>query len=354
VGYGASSVHPYLLWQSVRYLYDSDKSVKMREAGKLYDISLAASLANTRKALEAGVLKILSKIGISLLSSYHGAQIFEAIGVGGELIKMAFRGTPSRVGGLTPEDLAEEVAEWHATAFTESAPERLFNYGFVKYYQKKEHHENTPPMSKMLHKALETYETDKAAGFDQYKLFQQSIASSPVSTIRDMLEMVSDRKPIPLEEVEPVEAIMKRFATGGMSLGALSREAHETLAIGVNRAGGRSNSGEGGEDEARWKPLSDVDEFGHSPTFPHLKGVQNGDIAISKIKQVRCHAVPCGRIGMQTTCPRRFLIWARRPSPASSPSPNFPPPPFPCFASSYNSPPISTSRQREPRFLAQW
>lgn len=286
VGYGASAVHPYLLWQSVRYLYDSAKSINMRETGKLNDISLAASLVNTRKALEAGVLKILSKIGISLLSSYHGAQIFEAIGVGGELIELGFRGTPSRVGGLTPEDLAEEVAEWHSTAFTEAPPERLFNYGFVKYYQKKEHHENTPPMSKMLHKALETYEKDKDAGFDQYKLFQKSIASSPATTIRDMLEMVSDRKPIPLDEVEPVEAIMKRFATGGMSLGALSREAHETLAIGVNRAGGRSNSGEGGEDEARWKPLDDVDEFGHSPTFPHLKGLQNGDIAISKIKQV--------------------------------------------------------------------
>ncbi|EOD37258.1 hypothetical protein EMIHUDRAFT_225692 [Emiliania huxleyi CCMP1516] len=246
VGYGASAVHPYMLWSAVRFLYESDKSAKMREQGKLNDISLRASLVNTRKALEAGaleagVLKILSKIGISLLSSYHGAQIFEAIGIGEQLVETAFRGTPSRVGGLTPPELAEE---------------RLLNYGFVKFYAKKEHHENTPPMSKMLHKALDSYEAgDWDKGRDQYKLFNDA-------------------------------AIMRRFATGGMSLGALSREAHETLAMGVNRAGARSNSGEGGEDEARWTAVSDSDDHGNSPSWPHLKGLQDGDIASSKIKQV--------------------------------------------------------------------
>ena len=101
-----------------------------------------------------------------------------------------------------------------------------------------------------------------------------------------MLEIVTDREPISLDEVEPVEAIMKRFATGGMSLGALSREAHETLAMGVNRAGARSNSGEGGEDECRWVAVSDADEDGASPSFPHLKGLRNGDLALSKVKQV--------------------------------------------------------------------
>jgi len=288
VGYGASAVHPYMLWSAVRFLYESDKSAKMREQGKLNDISLRASLVNTRKALEAGVLKILSKIGISLLSSYHGAQIFEAIGIGDQLVETAFRGTPSRVGGLTPPELAEEVAEWHATAFGGAAPpERLLNYGFVKFYAKKEHHENTPPMSKMLHKALDSYEAgDWDKGRDQYKLFNDAVAAAPPATLRDMLEMVSDREPISIDEVEPVEAIMRRFATGGMSLGALSREAHETLAMGVNRAGARSNSGEGGEDEARWTAVSDSDDHGNSPSWPHLKGLQDGDIASSKIKQV--------------------------------------------------------------------
>merc|ERR1719149_341535 len=288
VGYGASAVHPYMLWSAVRFLYESDKSAKMREQGKLNDISLQASLVNTRKALEAGVLKILSKIGISLLSSYHGAQIFEAIGIGEQLVETAFRGTPSRVGGLTPPELAEEVAEWHATAFGGAAPpERLLNYGFVKFYAKKEHHENTPPMSKMLHKALDSYEAgDWDKGRDQYKLFNDAVAAAPPATLRDMLEMVSDRESISIDKVEPVEAIMRRFATGGMSLGALSREAHETLAMGVNRAGARSNSGEGGEDECRWVPISDATDEGNSESFPHLKGLHNGDIAVSKVKQV--------------------------------------------------------------------
>ena len=144
-----------MLWQSVRFLWESDKSVKMRASGQLNDISLEAAMANTRKALGAGVLKILSKIGISLLSSYQGAQIFEAIGLGDELIQTAFKGTPSRIGGLTFRDLAEEGAEWHANAkFSEDAPTLLKNYGFVKYYQKLEHHEWNPPMSRLLHKAL--------------------------------------------------------------------------------------------------------------------------------------------------------------------------------------------------------
>jgi len=285
VGFGASAVHPYLLYSTVRNLYESDKRVKMRESGQIPAISLEESFLNTRKAIEAGVLKILSKIGISLLSSYQGAQIFEAIGVGKELIDTAFVGTPSRIGGLTFEDLAEEVAEWHAAAkFNDEEPKLLRNYGFVKFYQKLEHHTWNPPMSKLLHKALRS--SDPKEGFEFYSTYQAAVEKAPVSVIRDMLEIVSDRKPISIDEVEPAEEIMKRFCTGGMSLGALSREAHETLAMGVNRAGGKSNSGEGGEDECRWTEVSDVDEDGKSATFPHLKGLRNGDLGRSKIKQV--------------------------------------------------------------------
>jgi len=286
VGFGANAVQPYILFTAVRDLYESDKQVKMRKAGQVPDISLERSFENTRKALEAGVLKIMSKIGISLLSSYQGAQIFEAIGLGKEIIDAAFSGTPSRIGGLTFCDVAEEVAEWHLAAFGEGeAPMRLRNYGFVKYYQKLEHHQWNPPMSRLLHKALRSHDA-AGEGYDFYKTYQQNIESTPVSVIRDMLECVSDRKPIDIDEVESAEEIMKRFCTGGMSLGALSREAHETLAMGVNRAGARSNSGEGGEDECRWTPIADADENGRSPSFPHLKGLQNGDIARSKVKQV--------------------------------------------------------------------
>merc|ERR1719149_607685 len=233
-------------------------SVKMRAEGKLPDISLEEAYANTRNALEAGMLKILSKIGICLLSSYHGAQIFEAIGIGGAVMDSAFRGTPSRIGGMSFRDLALEVSEYHETAFA-----RDDKTGEIE--QKGDPSEQQ--------RAL-------------YDVYQQTSNLTPASTIRDMLKVVSDREPIPIEDVEPVEAIMKRFVTGGMSLGALSREAHETLAMGVNRAGGRSNSGEGGEDEARWNPITDADDAGHSPTFPHLRGLRNGDIAVSKVKQI--------------------------------------------------------------------
>lgn len=143
-------------------------------------------------------------------------------------------------------------------------------------------------MSRMLHAAVNLGvdgDTSKE-GYDMYKLFQASLESAPATTIRDMLVIESDRDPIPLDDFEPVEAIMKRFCTGGMSLVALPREAHETLAMGVNRAGGCSNSGEGGEDPVRWEVLMDVNEEGRSPKFPHLRGLRNGDSAGSKINQV--------------------------------------------------------------------
>ena len=189
------------------------------------------------------MLKILSKIGICLLSSYHGAQIFEAIGIGEDVMESAFRGTPSRIGGMSFRDLALEVSEYHETAFarddkTGDFKTLLVNYGFVKYYQRKEHHEWNAPMARLLHDALRDGRpaTKKKEGVEKgeivqtaepseqqralYDVYQQTSNLTPAATIRDMLKVVSDREPIPLEEVEPVEAIMKRFVTGGMSLGA--------------------------------------------------------------------------------------------------------------------------------------
>ena len=133
------------MFQATKWLYESDKRTKMRASGMLADIPLNQAYVNARKALEAGVLKILSKIGISLLSSYHGAQIFEAVGIGKELIDTAFVGTPSRIGGVTFKDVAEEIAEWHAAAglVRRGEKENLINYGFVKYYQRLEHHGGT-------------------------------------------------------------------------------------------------------------------------------------------------------------------------------------------------------------------
>ena len=236
--------------------------------------------ANYRKAVEEGLLKILSKMGISLLSSYQAAQIFEAIGIGGDLLALGFKGTASRLGGLSLEDLAQEVISVHQRAFPEINIKKLENLGFVQYRPGGEYHMNSPELAKALHKAVAKSE------YNHYEVYKQHLAGRPVTALRDLLDFKSDRTAVPLEEVESVADIVKRFCTGGMSLGALSREAHEVLAIAMNRIGGRSNSGEGGEDPVRFKVLDDVDENGNSATLPHLKGLRNGDTASSAIKQV--------------------------------------------------------------------
>lgn len=144
-------------------------------------------------------------------------------------------------------------------------------------------------MSKLLHKAV------RQKSQNAFSVYQQYLANRPVNVLRDLLEFKSDRAPIPVGKVEPALSIVKRFCTGGMSLGAISRETHEAIAIAMNRIGGKSNSGEGGEDPIRWKPLTDVVD-GYSPTLPHLKGLQNGDTATSAIKQVAS-----GRFGVTPT-----------------------------------------------------
>ncbi|MEB3189827.1 MAG: glutamate synthase-related protein [Snowella sp.] len=351
VGYGASAVCPYLALESVRQWWLSSKTQNLMENGKLDRISLTKALENYRKSVEAGLLKILSKMGISLLSSYHGAQIFEAIGLGAELVELAFAGTTSRVGGLSLEEVFQEVLAFHAKAFPESST-KLENYGFVNYRPGGEYHMNSPEMAKALHKAVKAFNSSvtpngsppapldkggedlgelkkggeevatnpkkggeevaanlengteegtiaqpplsrgEAVGggihkaYNHYEVYRQYLKNRPVTALRDLLDLESDRPSIPIEEVESVESIVKRFCTGGMSLGALSREAHETLAIAMNRIGAKSNSGEGGEDTVRYLTLDDVDEQGNSATLPHLHGLQNGDTACSAIKQI--------------------------------------------------------------------
>jgi glutamate synthase (ferredoxin) len=269
-----------LALETVRHWWSDTKTQNMMQRGKLKNITLEQAQKNYCKAVEAGLLKILSKMGISLLSSYRGAQIFEAIGIGGDLLALGFKGTASRLGGLSVQELAQEVMSFHSAAFPEVPRKKLENYGFVQYRPGGEYHMNSPEVAKSLHQAV------KNPQHDHYEVYQKHLAGRPVTALRDLLDLESDRASIPLEEVEPVESIVKRFATGGMSLGALSREAHETLAIAMNRIGGKSNSGEGGEDPVRYKVLDDVDEMGHSQVLPHLNGLRNGDTASSSIKQV--------------------------------------------------------------------
>jgi len=299
IGYGASAVHPYLALESVRGWWSSSTVQSQMERGKITNITIEEGQKHYRKAVEAGLLKILSKMGISLLSSYQGAQIFEAIGIGGDLLELAFRGTTSRIGGLTVPELAQEVISFHSKAFPELNIKKLENYGFVQHRPSGEYHMNSPEMSKALHKAVATFNHGNGNGngngngkhpettkYDYYEIYRKILQERPVTALRDLLDFNSHYPSIPLEEVEPAAEIMKRFCTGGMSLGALSREAHETLAIAMNRIGGKSNSGEGGEDPTRFKVLDDVNGQGLSTLFPHLKGLQNGDTASSAIKQV--------------------------------------------------------------------
>lgn len=280
LGYGAGAICPYLALSTVRDWWSDSKTQQFMERGKIATLTLEQAIANYRQAVESGLLKILSKMGISLLSSYQAAQIFEAIGIGGDLLALGFRGTTSRIGGLSISELAQEVLSFHSKAFPELTAKKLENFGFVQYRPGGEYHMNSPELAKALHKAVD------GKKYDHYEVYQQHLKGRPVTALRDLLDFQSDRQSIPLEEVESISDIVKRFCTGGMSLGALSREAHETLAIAMNRIGGKSNSGEGGEDPVRYKILDDVDASGHSPTLPHLKGLRNGDRATSAIKQV--------------------------------------------------------------------
>lgn len=292
IGYGASAVCPYLALETCRQWRLSTKTVNLMRTGKMPTVTIEQAQKNFCKAVNAGLLKILSKMGISLLSSYCGAQIFEIYGLGKDVVDIAFCGSVSSIGGLTLDELARETLSFWVKAFSEDTAKRLENFGFIQFRPGGEYHANNPEMSKLLHKAVRN-KSESA-----YAVYQQHLANSPVNVLRDLLEFQSDRAPIPVGKVEPAISIVQRFCTGGMSLGAISRETHEAIAIAMNRLGGKSNSGEGGEDPIRWRPLTDVVD-GYSPTLPHLKGLQNGDTATSAIKQVAS-----GRFGVTPT----FLV----------------------------------------------
>ena len=261
-GFGATAVCPYLGFATVRQLVAADAG-----KGKLDGISVEKAMANYAKALEKGVLKIMSKMGISVLNSYQGAQIFEAIGIGGEVVEFAFTGVQSKVGGIGFAEIAEESLIRHRAAFETQVPAGetldLGDPGYNRYRKSGERHAWTTDVIKNFHTFVKS---GKAEDYDDY--VKVSLETKPVA-IKDLFEFVPAASgAISIDEVEPVENIRRRFTTAAMSLGALSPEAHETLAIAMNRIGGKSDSGEGGEDPVRYKP------------YP------NGDFARSWIKQV--------------------------------------------------------------------
>ena len=175
------------------------------------------------------------------------------------------------------QDLQKEIVQIHEGGYNETL-KKLIAAGFLRQKKDGEYHFNNTEAVKFLHKAI--YDKD----YDHYQLYEDHLSQRPPVSLRDLLEFNSKREPVSIDEVESVEEICKRFCTGGMSLGALSPEAHETLAIGMNRLGGKSNSGEGGEDKKRFKKITDADENGLSETFSYLTGLKNGDNANSAIK----------------------------------------------------------------------
>jgi glutamate synthase domain-containing protein 2/glutamate synthase domain-containing protein 1/glutamate synthase domain-containing protein 3 len=240
IGYGASAVNPYVMFES---LYALHREGRLPE-GMAPDEAVARAIKATGK----GLLKILSKMGISTVRSYTGAQIFEAIGLEPELIDRYFTGTASRVGGVGLNVLAWECLDRHARAYPAASSELLPPGGVYAWRRDGEFHGWNPETIASLQQAA------RDGGADAYERFATYVneVAVPKSSLRGLLRFNEAAEPVPLEEVEPAAEIVKRFKSGGMSLGALSPEAHETLAVGMNRLGGRSNTGEGGEDSARF------------------------------------------------------------------------------------------------------
>ena len=233
LGFGATAVYPYLAYNVIADLVDK---------GELLGDPLYAK-NNFRKSLDKGLLKILSKMGISTVSSYRGAQLFEAVGLSEEVVELCFTGVESRISGATFDDLAIDQQILAKNAFTKRVP--LDQGGLLKFVFNKEYHAFNPDVIQALHKAVRT------GDYDNYKEYASIVNSRPVATLRDLLQLDTS-KSISVDDVEPIEQILKRFDSAGMSLGALSPEAHEAIATAMNTIGGRSNSGEGGEDPTRY------------------------------------------------------------------------------------------------------
>ncbi len=241
IGYGASGVNPYLVFQTI---HDMKKNNLLRD-----ELTEEKAIYHYKKAVSGELLKIMSKMGISTLQSYHGAQIFEALGISKEVVDEYFTGTVSRIGGLTLDDIAKEALAKHKLAFpkTPNLTPRLEVGGVYQWKQRGEAHLFNP---QTIHLLQQSTKTNDYSLFKKYsKLINEQ--SEKAITLRSLLKFKKG-KAIPISEVEPKENIFKRFATGAMSFGSISHEAHSTLAIAMNRIGGKSNCGEGGEDEIRF------------------------------------------------------------------------------------------------------
>jgi glutamate synthase (NADPH/NADH) large chain len=264
IGFGAGAINPYLAFESIEDMIADEEGGQHGLGG----VDPSKAVKHYIKAAGKGVLKVMSKMGVSTVASYTGAQIFEAIGLGRELVDEYFTGTVSRLDGIGLDEIAAEVAARHAIAHPKRPDQRVHRTlelgGEYQWRREGEHHLFNPETVFRLQHAT------RAGRYDIFKQYTKSVddQSRVLSTLRGLFEFAPDRKPVPIEEVEPVAEIVKRFSTGAMSYGSISAEAHETLAIAMNRIGAKSNTGEGGEDPERFAPLP------------------NGDSKRSAIKQV--------------------------------------------------------------------
>ncbi len=256
IGYGADAIYPILAYETVRDLHKSAKLENVPTEAK--------AILTYIKALDKGLLKIMSKLGISTVQSYRGAQAFEALGIAAEVIDICFKGTISRIEGMTFDMLAKEAMKKHDVAFANDFNQELIDMGIYQWKRRGEYHLFNPTSIHLLQHST------KSNSYSTYQKYIKAInnQAEKACTLRSLLQIKSDQHSIPIEEVEPIEQIMKRFATGAMSFGSISHEAHTTLAKAMNRIGGKSNSGEGGEDEIRFERK------------------ENGDWERSAIKQV--------------------------------------------------------------------
>jgi glutamate synthase domain-containing protein 2/glutamate synthase domain-containing protein 1/glutamate synthase domain-containing protein 3 len=250
LGFGASAVNPYLAFETL---------AQLKGRGEMEtSLTLESAIDNYITAIKKGLLKILSKMGISTIRSYKGAQAFEAVGLGEELIADYFPGTPSRVGGIGLAEIAREVTMRHAKAFSHASddPSNLDSGGVYNFRRSSESHLFSPEAITLLQKAVRT------GDFSVYRQYAQAInqASADRCTLRGLFAF-KKANPIPLDQVEPEESIVKRFVSSAMSFGSISKEAHQTIAVAMNRLGAASNSGEGGEDEERYEPLPGGDSM---------------------------------------------------------------------------------------------
>ncbi|WP_243290168.1 glutamate synthase large subunit [Bacillus sp. FJAT-47783] len=253
IGFGVDAVNPYLTIETIQHVVDS----------QALNISSADAVNKYLKAATDGVVKVMSKMGISTIQSYRGAQIFEAIGIGEEVIEKYFTGTPSQLSGISLNVIAKEAILRHQAAFRQNGEHPSLDTGSELQWRKNgEHHAFNPKTIHTLQWAC------RKNDYNLFKTFSKLANEERMTFLRNLFDFKSDLKPVPIEEVESVESIVKRFKTGAMSFGALSQEAHEALAIAMNRLGAKSNSGEGGEDPDRYTP----DE--------------NGDFRRSAIKQI--------------------------------------------------------------------